>query len=70
MTRQTRQTRKSRLVDLPDVLTPRDLINFLPIGRNGVYEAINGGRIRSIRIGQKLIVTKAALQEFLGGHVE
>jgi hypothetical protein len=52
------------------VLTPRDLINFLPIGRNGVYEAINGGRIRSIRIGQKLIVTKAALQEFLGGHVE
>ena len=26
--------------DLPDVMSPSDLAAFLPIGRNGVYEAL------------------------------
>lgn len=56
--------------DLPDVLTPRDLIAFLPIGRSSVYEALRTQAIKSIRIGQRLLITKAALREFLGGHVE
>jgi hypothetical protein len=56
--------------DLPDVLTPRDLIAFLPIGRSSVYEALRTHAIKSIRIGQRLLITKAALREFLGDHVE
>jgi Helix-turn-helix domain len=55
---------------LPDVLSPRDLIAFLPIGRSSVYEALRTNAIKSIRIGQRLLITKAALREFLGGHVE
>ncbi len=55
---------------LPDVMTPHDLIAFLPIGRNGVYDAIRSERIASVRVGQKLLVTKAALKAFLGGAVE
>lgn len=56
--------------DLPDVLTPRDLIAFLPIGRSSVYGALRTHAIKSIRIGQRLLITKAALREFLGGHAE
>ncbi len=56
--------------DLPDILTPGDLMGFLPIGRNGVYDALRAGDIRSIRVGQKFIITKAAVREFLGGRVE
>lgn len=56
--------------DLPDVLTPRDFIAFLPIGRSSVYEALRTHAIKSTRIGQRLLITKAALREFLGGHVE
>jgi excisionase family DNA binding protein len=56
--------------ELPDVLTPNDLIAFLPIGRNGVYEALKRHEIKSVRVGQKLLITKAALREFLGGNVE
>lgn len=56
--------------ELPDVLTPRDLIAFLPIGRSSVYEALRTHAIKSTRIGQRLLITKAALREFLGGHVE
>jgi hypothetical protein len=60
----------ARFADLPDILTPRDLIAFLPIGRNGVYDALKRQSIKSIRVGQKLLITKAALREFLGGSVE
>lgn len=61
---------RSRFAQLPDVLTPRDLIAFLPIGRNSVYEALRARAIKSTRIGQRLLITKAALREFLGDTVE
>jgi hypothetical protein len=59
-----------RFAELPDVLTPRDLIAFLPIGRNAVYDALRTRAIKSVRVGQKLLITKAALREFLGGNIE
>jgi Helix-turn-helix domain len=59
-----------RFTELPDVLTPRDLIAFLPIGRNAVYDALRTRAIKSIRVGHRLLITKAALREFLGGNVE
>lgn len=55
---------------LPEILTPKDLINYLPIGRDGVYAALTSQAIRNVRIGQKFIIPKAALREFLGGTVE
>jgi excisionase family DNA binding protein len=60
----------ARFADLPDVLTPHDVIAFLPIGRNAVYDAIKRHTLKSIRVGQKILITKAALREFLGGNVE
>ena len=59
-----------RFDELPDLLTPRDLIAYLPIGRDGVYCALKEQRIRNIRLGQKIIIPKAALREFLGGDGE
>jgi hypothetical protein len=59
-----------RFEDLPEILTPQNLIDYLPIGRDSVYRALNTQAIRNTRIGQKFIVTKAALREFLGGSVE
>jgi hypothetical protein len=61
---------RARFAELPDVLTPRDLIAFLPIGRGAVYDALRTRAIKSVRVGQKLLITKAALREFLGGNVE
>ncbi len=64
------RTRSARFADLPDILTPRNVIAFLPIGRNAVYDAIKRQALKSIRVGQKILITKAALREFLGGNVE
>lgn len=52
--------------DLPDVLTPNDLVEFLPIGRNGVYDLIGQGRIPAVRCGRKFLITKSAVGAFLG----
>jgi excisionase family DNA binding protein len=59
-----------RFAELPDILTPQDLFAFLPIGRNAVYDALKTHKIKSVRVGQKFLITKAALREFLGGNVE
>ena len=55
---------------LPEVLTPKDLMEYLPLGRDRIYEALKSQAIRNVRVGQKFIITKRALREFLGGDVE
>jgi hypothetical protein len=67
---QGKEVTSLRFADLPDILTPHDLITFLPIGRNAVYDALKAQAIKNVRVGQKFLITKAALREFLGGSVE
>ena len=55
------------LADLGDILTPADVQRFLGIGRNATYELLASGRLQSVRITpRRLIVTKRALEAFLG----
>ena len=49
----------------PDVLTPDDVIEILNIGRNKVYEMLNNGTIKSIRIGRKHRIPQKILIEYL-----
>lgn len=51
--------------DLPLTLRVEDLMPILGIGRNTAYELIRSGKIRSIRIGKKIRIPKAAILEFL-----
>jgi Helix-turn-helix domain len=55
------------LADLGDILTPSDVQLILGIGRNATYELLASGRLQSLRITpRRLIVTKRALEAFLG----
>jgi excisionase family DNA binding protein len=65
-------TRKQarRFEDLPEILTPQDLIDYLPIGRDAVYAALKARTIANVRLGQKYLIPRQGLREFLGGHVE
>jgi excisionase family DNA binding protein len=65
-----RKTRVLRYDDLPEVLTPKEVQAFLRLGRNAVYAALQDGRIRSVRHGQKFLVPKTALREFLDRDAE
>jgi excisionase family DNA binding protein len=59
------QARSVRFDDLPEVMTPKEARVFLRLGRNAIYAALQGGKIRSVRVGQKFLIPKAALREFL-----
>jgi hypothetical protein len=63
-------TQSPRFAELPEILTPRHLIEYLPLGRDAIYDALKSQMIRNVRIGQRFIITKGALREFLGGDVE
>lgn len=65
-----RRARSARFDQLPDVLTPKEVQAFLRLGRNATYAALQDGRIRSVRYGQKFLIPKAALREFLGSNAE
>lgn len=57
---------RKQFVDLPDICTPSDLLDFLPVGRNAIYEMLAQRKIASVRVGKKFLIPKRALGAFLG----
>lgn len=49
---------------------PEELPAMLGIGRNGIYELIRSGRLRSIRVGRKILIPVVAVEDFLNGKVQ
>lgn len=51
----------------PRAYTPEEVRRFLPgLGRNGIYNAIRRGDIRSIRIGRRLYIPASEISRLLG----
>ncbi len=48
-----------------DVLSVKDLYEILPIGRNNIYKLLNSNKIKNIRVGNKIIIPKPYVVEFL-----
>jgi excisionase family DNA binding protein len=51
--------------DLPLVLTVDEVAEVLRISRGSAYESVRRGDIRSVRIGRRLLVPRAALLRLL-----
>lgn len=68
--------RKSRLDDLPEILTVDDLMGYLGFSRNTVYALLKQGEIRAIggngpnRFCRSWRVSKKALIEYLDRPAE
>lgn len=54
--------------DLTDrlALTVRESASVLGVGRDAVYNAINRGDLRAVRLGGSLLVPRAELERILG----
>ena len=48
-----------------EVYTPTQAKEILQIGRDKMYELINSGAIRTVKIGRKYLIPKSALLQFL-----
>lgn len=47
------------------VLTPRDVMDILGIGKNTAYALLNTGKLRGFRVGRDWRITAEALEEFM-----
>lgn len=53
----------------PQVLTVPEVAEVLRISRSRAYDLVGEGRLRSVRVGRRLLVPRWAVQELLGGEV-
>ena len=51
--------------DIAMIYRPVELMRVLGLGRNTVYALLRSGRIHSIKIGSRYLITQEALHEFL-----
>ena len=56
--------------DLPDILSPRLIRDYLSVSANSVTQALKSQAIPNVRLGQKRIIPKASLLKFLAGDVK
>jgi excisionase family DNA binding protein len=58
-------TRAVTLASLPEVLTVREAAKVLRVGRNQLYQAVERGQLRAVRIGRSIRIPKQALLDLL-----
>lgn len=46
---------------------PGEAAPMLGVGRNGVYDLVRTGQLRSIRVGRKILIPLTAIDDFLNG---
>lgn len=52
--------------EMPLTLHVEELMPILHIGRNTAYELVRSGKIRSIKVGRQLRISRDAVAEFIG----
>ena len=55
----------SMFKDDPEVLTVPEAAKLLRTGKNKAYELVREGRLRTVKVGGKILVPKLRLIEFL-----
>lgn len=51
--------------NIPLIMTVEDLMPILLIGRNTAYELVHSGKIKSIRVGRQIRISRDAFIAFL-----
>ena len=49
----------------PAVMRPNQVADALQIGRNTTYELLRSGRIKSVRVGNQIRISKESLIQFI-----
>ena len=62
---ENRQERHMEKLDQYTVLTPREIMDILGIGKNSMYDLLSSGQLKGFRVGRSWRVTADALEEFM-----
>ena len=63
-----RQDRRMEKLEQYTVLTPKDLMDILGIGKNAAYDLLNSGQLKGFRVGRSWRVSAEALEQFMYGN--
>lgn len=55
---------KEEIEEQPEILTPREVMDFLCIGRNSFYRLVNTGELVAFRIGKLWRVRREEVERF------
>lgn len=57
------EDRKSQVIEqLPVLLTPKDVMDILEVGKNTVYRLLNSGELSAIRFGRSWKIPVGSIQ--------
>lgn len=60
------EDRKSQVIEqLPVLLTPKDVMDILGVGKNTVYRLLNSGVLQGLRIGRNWKIVETSLMHFM-----
>ncbi|MDG5789609.1 helix-turn-helix domain-containing protein [Evansella sp. AB-P1] len=57
-----------RFSDLNDVLTVKDIKEFLGISRGKAYDLVHEGEFHVVRVGNRILVPKRVFQHWIEGN--
>lgn len=57
-------------LSVPDVLTPMEAAKILHVGRSTMYKLLAQGEVKSFKIGEKILIPKSFLQDFIAKSSE
>jgi len=52
-----------------EIMTPEEVMDYLYIGRNAVYDLLHSGEIKSFRVGRKWKIPKKELDAYIDRSV-
>ncbi len=55
---------------VPLAVSPRHAARYLGVGHDAIYQLLNQGRIRSVRLGRRRLIPMSELQRFLTAELE
>jgi excisionase family DNA binding protein len=62
--------RRMTLDDAPTTLTLDEVREVTRIGRNTLYEWVRTGKLRSLKVGRRVLVPKSAVEELVEGGAD
>jgi excisionase family DNA binding protein len=55
----------AELAEAPRLYSVENIMELLNVGRTKVYQEMDSGRLRSVKVGRRRLVSAAALNEFI-----
>ncbi len=51
--------------DAYEILTPEDVMEELPVGKNAVYNILRSGELKGFRVGRNWKIPRKAVEEYI-----